>query len=140
MARPRTPTKILELKGAYRKNPQRERGEEPKAKEGIGPPPRHFDPDQKKVWREISKLCAPGVLTRQDRPAFEIIIIGLDQVRRGVETWSEERQEMVRVPASSNHCDRVFKQLGKFGMTPSERSNVVVPKEKPDQPKFGTLG
>jgi len=126
MARPRKPTKILDLSGAYRKNPQRERHNEPQPAEEIGAPPATLGEIECGIWSEIVGNCAPGVLTCQDRNSLELVCIGLGEIRRG--------------EASASDRDRVFRQLGKFGMTPSERSNVcVVGKNNPNAKKFKML-
>jgi hypothetical protein len=125
MARPRKPTNVLDLSGAYKKNPQRRRPNEPKPEWGIGKAPRSLTPRQQAIWREIVKHCAPEVLTCQGRFTLEIICMGVDTVRQGT--------------ASPADSDRVFKQLGKFGLTPGERSNVLVDRSKSTRSGFGSL-
>jgi phage terminase small subunit len=129
MSRPKKPTCQLKLAGAFKHDPKRARPDEPTPVAGIGPVPRHLDEEHRDIWREMVKMSAPGVLTRQDRIALEIVVIGLYQLRHGVEIYDKDQQKTITVRAPSIDRDRVFKQLGKFGFTPSERSNVVVPKK-----------
>ena len=113
----RKPTAILESNGAYRKNPNRRRPAEPQPIGEIGLPPDRLSESQQQAWHEIVECCAPGVLTNMDRLALEILCHGVAHI------WSGE--------ASSTDLDRVHKQLGKFGMTPSERSTVAI--QKPEK-------
>jgi hypothetical protein len=71
MGRPRKPTAVLELTGAFRKNPQRKRTEPPTAGP-LGDPPEHFTAEQAAVWHELASICPPGVLMRSDRVVVEI--------------------------------------------------------------------
>ena len=125
MPYPKKPTRLLDLSGAYKKNPQRKRPDEPRPERSIGRAPRSLTPRQQAIWREFVKHCAPGVLTCQDRFTLEIICMGVDTVRQG--------------SASPADTDRVFRQLGKFGLTPGERSNVLVNKTKSTRSSFGSL-
>ena len=67
MARPRKPTAIMELVGAYRKNPQRRPQNEP---EPRGPfpddPPGHLPPELKAAWQAIVDVVPVGVLQASD--------------------------------------------------------------------------
>lgn len=59
--RPRTPTAVLEAKGAFAKNPARGRAREgePKVEQKIGPPPEHFPPGSERhcYWLEYVETC-----------------------------------------------------------------------------------
>ena len=112
MSRHKKPTKILELSGAFKKNPNRVRANEPQPERLIGECPNHLSDEHKVIWNEIVDKCADGVLTCQDELALEIVVKGVHQMRHG--------------DISGAEMDRLFKQIGKFGMNPSERSNVMV--------------
>ncbi|WP_062116685.1 hypothetical protein [Collimonas pratensis] len=118
MARPRTPSNVLQMRGAFDKNPKRgrEREGEPEPNGEIGEPPESLSEDAKKCWFEITGLLAPGVLCRSDRLALEMAASLLAQIR-GTQ-WL--------VPAAV--LTRYETLIGKFGMTPSDRSKVSVPK------------
>ena len=114
MARPRTPSNVLELKGAFKKNPQRKRVNEPKSAGKIGI--RHIGPtDPKEIWDEIVSACAPNVLTVSDTIALEIACQYMSQFRLDPENYSNER---VRI---------LISLLAKFGMTPSDRAKLSIP-------------
>jgi hypothetical protein len=65
MARPNKPTALLELNGAFKKDPARRRAREhePKPSGPLGEPPASFPPNQKQAWLELSSQAPPGVLT-----------------------------------------------------------------------------
>ena len=113
MNRPRKPTSILEFKGAYKKNPQRRRKAEPKPTGKVGRAPMYLDKVQQKAWRDIIKQCHPGVITQMDRAALEIAARGLAYLR----TTKEFKISELR---------GVMFMLGKFGLTPADRSNLII--------------
>lgn len=57
--RPRTPTKVLEMRGAFVKHPERRaaREGEPEVTKGLGKPPARLNEAQVARWRDISKMC-----------------------------------------------------------------------------------
>ncbi len=119
MARLRTPSSILEFKGAFKKNPQRKRAGEPKPTTSIGPPPKRLKGKDRKAWLEIIKQCHPGVLTGMDRAALEIMAVCVASL------WDNKE-------ASITSCKTVFGMLGRFGMTPGDRASLsIAPTDKP---------
>ena len=116
MARLKTPTKILEFKGAYKKDPQRRREGEPKPTGKVGRAPMHLDKIQQKAWRDIIRQCHPGVITQMDRAALEVAACGLAWLR----TVEDFRISDLR---------GVMFMLGKFGMTPSDRVSLSLHRE-----------
>lgn len=120
MARPKTPTAILDFRGAYKKDPQRRRTNEPKQTKPLGVCPKRLKGLQRAAWRELVANCAPKVLTKADRHALELTAVAL------ADAWEAKtpRERSPRIKAA-------FAMLGKFGMNPSERAGLSVPKEKP---------
>lgn len=119
MARPRKPTNVLELKGAFKKNPQRAR----KDAETVGPlsePPAHLGGAALHAWNEIAQHAPLDVLTDSDRIALEVAANLLAQFR----------EDPVDFPATK--LVRLEALLGKFGMTPADRAKVG---SKPERPK-----
>lgn len=114
MARPRKPTKVLELTGAFKKNPQRKRNGEPVPTGGIGAYAKGSI-DRAKIWDEIVGQCALGVLANADRLALEI----------AVEYVRQFRMEPVKFSAAKIHV--LVAILGRFGMTPSDRAKMHLP-------------
>ena len=68
MARPRKPSNVLELKGAFSKNPKRgaARANEPDPVGDIGEAPAYLDENEKACWHEIVKMCHAGSLCAAD--------------------------------------------------------------------------
>lgn len=115
MARPRKPTRTLELLGAYKKDPKRKqkRAREPQPEAGLGKPPKTFDESERARWRDLVEICAAGVLTKQDRPAA----MSLCQL------WAA----LLRNKISVSERSLLHGLFGKFGLTPADRSKIQVP-------------
>ncbi len=123
MARNRTPSNILELRGAFEKNPQRRR-EEPNVDRELGAAPGHFDDSRCAAWAEIVELAPEGVLTKADRIAIEMLADLLVRYRAsmtpgGDKFTSADRRDLMAI-------------LARFGMTAADRSRVAAPKYKED--------
>ncbi len=131
MARPRTPTNILKLKGVDKVNPGRlkERENEPENKNEIGNPPKHLGKLEKDAFKEIVELSIDGVLGEADRLAVEQAAILLTKCRNQYKIDGEI------VPASASEQNLFFKYLSQFGMSPADRSKISVPK-KPEHNPF----
>lgn len=112
MSRPRTPTAVLEARGAYENHPERRvsREHEPQPTAGIGNAPKHFTAEQKKIWKEFVKIVPPGVLFNSDRWLLETLVV----------LKSREREGTISDTARS----QMIACLGKLGMTPADRSKV----------------
>lgn len=129
--RPKTPTNVLELKGAYKKDPQRKPnpGTEPELKAGIGDPPDYMDGDAKSMWKELVSQACVGTLGDSDRAIMEIASTLMAEFRRG------GRDENGRPLFTDARLSRLQAALGQLGMTPADRSKVKVPqKAKPSNP------
>ncbi len=114
MARPRTPTNVLELRGSFKAQPSRRRIAEPISQYPIGECPSRLDEGERAAWNEIVSTCCPGVLTHSDRLAVEIT------ARLLSESWEAGREfDDVR-------RRQLYTLLGQFGMNPSDRSKIRV--------------
>jgi phage terminase small subunit len=122
MPKPRTPTKLLQLKGAFKVHPERkvEREGEPEGDGLPGDPPDTLTPAEQAAWREIVSLAYPGTLSSGDRLALEY----------GATLLVYLRQERYMVPAPLLGRWEAF--LAKFGMTPADRSRVKSTVKKKD--------
>ena len=118
MGRPRTPTNVLDKRGAFEKDPQRKRSAEPKPTADIGDPPKSFDRKHKATWKELMGIIPPGVLFNSDRWSVEALVCLMVEFRRDPTRFSAAQYA------------RLENLLGKMGMTPSDRSKVVVKQEK----------
>lgn len=116
MARPRKPTAVLELTGAFKKDPQRKRPNEPKPSGSLGEPPADFDRDLKANWRELACMVPAGVLTNADRWLVELACRTMQHVRKDIALASER--------------NLLLSCLSRMGLTPADRSRIAVPQEK----------
>lgn len=115
--RPRLPTAVHNLKGTEQKHPDRmrERSNEPQPSEGIGPCPENLQ-ELQPAWDYIVSCCAAGVLTGMDR-------IVLSQAAALLTLfWQNPLEFDAKLHA------RLHALIGTMGMTPADRSKVVVPK------------
>lgn len=73
MARPRKLSNILELTGAFKRNPSRGRARENERTSNgeIGDPPDHMPAKVSECWRRNCEISAAGVLCRADRLIVE---------------------------------------------------------------------
>ena len=113
MSRPRLPTKVLELRGAFRHDParRRQREGEPEPKGALGKPPDALDEAERARWKDIATWCT--WLTIADRVIVE----------QTCRLWMLERHG----DASAAQSKQLASNLGRLGMTPSDRSKVKVP-------------
>ncbi|HEN8733336.1 TPA: hypothetical protein U8207_001723 [Pseudomonas putida] len=111
MARPRKPTNVLELTGAFKKDPQRRREDAEPVGE-LTAPPAHINGAVLHAWKEIAKYAPRDVLTNSDRLTLELAANLLAQFRTNPLDFPAAK--LVRLEA----------MLGKFGMTPADRSKV----------------
>lgn len=116
--RPRKPSNVLEMSGAFRKNPQRraERANEPQPTAPIGDPPPHLTANAARAWQDIVRLAPGGVLGDTDRLYVEIAAELLAMKR--------ELGVLAMEPAKLNRLETM---LGKLGMNPADRSKVNAP-------------
>lgn len=126
MARPRTPTNVLDARGAFKKHPERARTDAQTAGP-LGRPPAHVKGEVLKAWKEICKSAPLDVLTVSDRLALELAANLLAQFRT----------DAVDFPAAK--LVRLEALLGKFGMTPADRAKVGGKKEAPKGNPFADL-
>ncbi len=116
MARPRKPTAALELKGAFKKDPQRktERKDEPKPLGAVGPAPTFFDADEKLIWEDLAGF---GFwLTDADRLMLEIAVKLMSMFRKNA--------------LDGGGISKLITALSKLGFSPTDRSKVQAPGAK----------
>ncbi len=125
MARPKTPTHLLLLTGAQKRNPGRLKGRAERGADGAwresGPespplslkPPDYFDASERERWQELQRIAPPGVLTERDTITAELVC----------QLWARLRRREL------DHKEQslLANLLGRCGMTPAERSKVAVP-------------
>jgi phage terminase small subunit len=120
MARPHKPTELLELSGAFRKNPARRRVN-PKTENPLGDAPEYLRADERVAWAEIVFHLPEGVAVGSDRIALELFCQLVAKMRRRVATAAETGQ--------------LIKMFACFGFSPSDRSRIsVAPKTEEADP------
>lgn len=125
MPKPRKPTHLLELCGAFKHDPARgeARANEPVPTGALGEPPSCLNKSQCAIWFELAAQVPPGVLTNADRFTVELTVRLIAKMRRGTAMASDT--------ALLQNC------LGRMGLTPSDRSKVsVVPTDTPAKSPF----
>ena len=120
MARPRTSTKVLELRGAFKHDPQRleAREGEPQDLELFDPAGYSEDWPEHVIqaWKEIVAEAPPCVLTVSDRKTVELAAFLMAEFRElTIEMRDARLAQLIRV-------------LGLLGMNPADRSRVKVVK------------
>lgn len=92
---------------------------EPKPIGKIGAAPEHLTANQKKLWSELVKFAAPGVLTSADRHHIEATVYLLEEIRTG-----------------ANRAASMFsifeRHLAKIGGNPSDRTRISLDQETPE--------
>lgn len=116
MSRNRTPEALREVRGMDKKNPSRRAPDQPEPNGGIGPAPAHLNVLEQEIWDEIVGHMHAGVMGQAERVAFEQI----------VRLTYEMRVNFAEMPTS--RVQALTSLLSKFGMTPTDRAKIVVPK------------
>jgi phage terminase small subunit len=116
------PVEIALLKGADKKHPERYRNEVPKSKLPLGGAPEHLTPAAADCWFEISSYAIPGVMTGADRVTLEMLANLLAEYREGPREFP------------STKLGQLIGLLGRFGMSPSDRTKLGVAKNKEEDP------
>ena len=127
MARPRTPTAVLELKGAFKKDPQRRqtREGEPEANGPIGTPPPNFDEELIAIWHELVGMVPAKVLATSDRWTVELACRMMQLLRKGAFRAAE--------------LNILLTCLSRMGLTPADRSRIAVPQQKEEIDELAAL-
>lgn len=118
MARLPQPSKVLEMRGAHRKHPERKRKHEPVPRAGIGPAPRHLTPGQAAIWDEIVGITPAGVLGDSDRVSLESLVKLVDDMRQDFSKFTGSKMS------------QMISLLARFGLTPADRTRISVPSGK----------
>lgn len=117
----RTPTAILEARGAYTKHPERRHQGEPDTGRGVGPPPDYLTDEEKNVWNQTVAMCAPGVFQSSDAHALEVYS------RIMAEFHPKKTRGRPKTPTFANlKVETLLKFWARFGMTPGDRTRVSV--------------
>ena len=122
MGKPRTATAILEARGAFKNHPERKRKNEPKPAAAFPVrAPTRLTQEQKACWRQIVNITPPGVLANSDQLIVEVASCLLAEYRANP-------NEMVTA-----RITRLTSELGKLGLSPSDRAGLEIPSTKPNR-------
>jgi hypothetical protein len=111
MPRSRKPSNVLELNGAFKRNPSRRRTGIKAPAGVVGEPPERFDAYQVAAWTEIVRDAPPGVLKPSDRASVELLAVLLAEFRQAPYAFNAAKHGIA------------LKLLQQFAMTPSSREN-----------------
>jgi len=127
VARPRTPSNILELRGAFRAHPERQRRDAEGAGEFNREPPEHLRPDVARAWRYLAARLPKIALTSSDELAVE-------QASRVLSNLWAMEQRMGDLCGSLSEFkalnDALARWLGLLGMTPRDRAHFAAQTER----------
>lgn len=133
MARPRTPSNVLELRGAFAKNPQRRR----KDAEGAGPfnaePPAELPGEAVRAWRILAERVPKVALTSSD----EIALAQAARTLAGI--WLLDAQGGAANPLFAKLSAELRQWLIQLGMTPQARTKMPQAPEKPASNAFADV-
>lgn len=123
MANPRKPMALRELHGTAKDHPGRQSPNPPEITKGIGPAPDYFNELESDTWDYLVSIMFAGVLAESDRPTFEVLTRLFYRFRYG------SYEEGAVVPALAvGELARLDSIMSRYGMTPSDRTKIVVPK------------
>lgn len=108
---------LLTLTGATKAHPARykDRTDLASCPEGIGDPPSHVSIARKRIWAEIVESLPDGHLQSADRALLEVV------------TFLMSRMRNRRVSVTKGEITLLINALSKLGLTPVDRSRVVIP-------------
>ena len=121
----RKPQALRKLQGTINDHPGRQNKDEPTPSRGIGPAHSSLTEFEQGVWDEIVGISYRGVLGEADRIALEIMCRLVADMRTRPEEFNAAR------------LTQLSQLLGRFGMTPSDRTKIVIPKEQNVNPFDG---
>lgn len=140
MSRPRTPTQVLELKGAFDKNPQRRR-RDPSPAGPVGSAPVSLNEAERKIWSEICRKAPDKVLTAADSFLLEIVCRLMFRFRMpiaqcsscgGQKVIGNERcincagRGVINQALEKGELNSLMQGIAKLGFTPVDRAKISV--------------
>jgi hypothetical protein len=129
MGAPKKPMALRELHGTANRNKQRNNDDAPTPERGIGPAPAHFNELQSDIWDYLVGVMFAGVLGSSDRPTFELLTVLFWRFRHG------GYEQEATIPALAvGEMTLMNNIMAKYGMNPSDRQRIVVPKGEKKNP------
>ena len=122
MPRRKTPTRVLDARGSFKKDPQRRRDGEPEVTDSLSTPPDDFSEAEAKAWHMIASKAPMGVLMDSDWPS----------VVMAAKLWAEFMADSINF--NTARLTRLHRILGDFGLNPSDRASLSIPKPRQYNP------
>jgi hypothetical protein len=122
MPRPRTPQALRVLNGTSKDHPGRQNKDQPTPEKGIGPCNKSLNEYEREIWDEIVGISYAGVLGEADRIALEMMCRLIAEMRLNFDD----------MPAAK--LTQLSGLIGRFGMTPADRTKIIVTKQAPKNP------
>jgi|14_taG_2_1085336.scaffolds.fasta_scaffold04542_6 hypothetical protein len=120
MSKPKKSARILELQGAYKKDPQRKNHDEPEVKPlTVADVPALLTEHERECFIKLMSVMPAGVYSVAEIPMLEL----------AAKLQSESQLNWAEFPAPK--MGHLIKVLCQLGMTPGERTRLVQPKVKP---------
>ena len=119
--------RIRKLNGSADQHPERINKDEPCPDEKVGNAPRNLSNDQRAIWREIISQVPPGVITRMDRMALEVVSVLMDKFRKSnipatLDLLDGDKVDPPKM--QGNEMMLLTRTLKSLGMTPADRGKV----------------
>lgn len=118
MPPPRKPSNVLELKGAFSKNPSRRRKPVKPVAKLLGDAPSYMTEAQAAVYREMLDIMPPGIVKATDGPSVELLACLMCEFREGPQLFTASR------------IAQLLQLFGRFGLTPSDREKMSIKQEE----------
>ena len=118
MPQPRKPKALRELQGTIKDHPGRQNQNQPEPTRGIGPANSNLNEYEREIWDEVVGISYRGVLGEADRIALEMMCRLIAEMRLNFEEMTAAK------------ITQLSTLLGRFGMTPSDRTKISIPQEK----------
>lgn len=112
----RKPQALREIQGTSKDHPDRQNADQPVPVRGIGPAHNSLNEYEQNIWDEVVGISYAGVLGEADRIALEMMC----------RLIAEMRLDFVEMTAAK--ITQLSGLVGRFGMTPSDRTKIVIPK------------
>jgi phage terminase small subunit len=133
MSRPRKPNAVLEMNGAFAKNPQRRRAD-PKSSGPVGPAPAYLNEQETELWNQFKRKAPEKVLTAADSFLLEIVCKLMARMRYPVAPCPECQGEdckvcngkrfILNVPLGNGELNALMQGISRLGFTPVDRAKI----------------
>jgi len=121
----RKPLALKQIQGTDKDHKSRQNQNEPTPTRGIGPSHSSLNEYEQEIWDEVVGISYRGVLGEADRIALEMMCRLIAEMRLNFEEMTAAK------------ITQLSQLLGRFGMTPSDRTKIVIPKEQNINPFDG---